>query len=94
MIVVHKTEVQIDQRAQGVKLPLGAIPLSIGLQHNKIMLWFSRDPEITEEFELNLLLLTSGSPFPSLDHMKHLGRLDIDDATFILHVFYDERSLR
>lgn len=36
----------------------------------------------------------TGKDFPALDHMKPLGRLDIDDGNFILHVFYDERSLR
>lgn len=36
MITIHKTKVKIDQTTQGVRLPLGARPLSVGMQHNEI----------------------------------------------------------
>lgn len=94
MIVIHKKTVKMSDRA--VSLPLGARPLSIGMQHGEITLWFSRDLGVVEEFDLRLLLLPTGqSSDLSPDHYIPLGRLDTEgDGTFILHAFYDKRSLR
>jgi hypothetical protein len=77
-----------DRGYMNIGLPIGAEPLSVGMQAGQPMLWARVDPDAVK-VSTTLIVGATGIPLPG-DAGRCLGRLDMGPLVF--HIFTLEET--
>ena len=68
---------------QAIKMPLGAVVISVGKQAEQLRVWVEVDEDVKEEFEYTFYVVGTGHPVP--EQSKHVGTVPIDP--YIWHIY-------
>jgi hypothetical protein len=70
-----------------LEMPDGSIPLSVGVQHEKAVIWAAVNSE-TEKKEKHLFHLRgTGHPLPNLNIVQFVGTFQLRGGDQIFHLF-------
>lgn len=71
-----------------VDAPLGATPLSVGLQGDTCVVWMQVDTEQKQRTAINLYSVGTGfGCLPDVPGLRYIGR--IDQGPYVWHIFTD-----
>lgn len=79
---------EIDPRAEftTLKMPVGATPLAVDLQHNLVQMWCLCNPAEKVLEERSFILVGTGEGFDA-ENAKYIGTFQVQGGVFIWHLF-------
>lgn len=93
MRTIHKTSFPLDRLTDTlvVSLPTGSEILSVGNQHETLVVWYKTDTDKKDHEKQNhkLRIATTGNPLgiERVVPSRFLGTVQFQDGAFVVHVF-------
>lgn len=86
MKTIYKYSLEIVD-SQIVKLPVGALPLTMKLQNGKPCLWVLLDKEVDDLFDCMIRIVGTGHTFMDSDFYHYLDTFMVDEGALVFHAF-------
>ncbi|MGN5455619.1 MAG: hypothetical protein ACI4XN_06485 [Candidatus Kurthia intestinigallinarum] len=85
---VYKYPVRVNT-VETIDLPLGAKPLSIAFQYDKVYIYALVKPEEQKTVSVQVIVAGTGEPLPEdIDTFTYLNTIQMFDQQWNLHGFY------
>lgn len=70
-----------------LELPIGALPLSVGVQQGVPVLWLAVNNRTTGRERRRFVLALTGKPLPDLLWHRFIGTFQLEEIGFVGHLF-------
>lgn len=84
---VWKYSVPTGDAAFALKMPIGAMPLSVHTQNDRISLWAEVDPGVPKKPRRFRVCGTGSHTLPKNERRRFIGTALLDGGEYVYHIF-------